>query len=112
MQIHSWCYLTGSDCPNARQRRRERRLVAPTFRMVRKIGGETFGGLYHFATLREALDVVKDRQEVDVSEREACAREITGPGNCLVKHIDLLLHRRQRADDRGAVGPTVGSLRN
>src|SRR6267154_1398002 len=105
-------YLTVSDCPNARQRRRERRLVAPTFRVVRKIGGETFGGLYHFATLREALDVVKDRQEVDVSEREACAREVAGSGNGFVQYIDLLLHRRQRADDRGAVGLTVGSFRN
>src|SRR5216684_1881738 len=80
--------------------------------MARKIGGKVLRGLHHFATLGEALDIVKDRHQVDVSKGEAGAYEIAGPGNGLVQYIDLLLHRRQRAVDRGAVGLAVDSLRN
>src|SRR3974390_553099 len=94
-------YRRKAACPSSfstcRRRRRDGCLEARALAVTGVTGREVFRCLQHPAALWKALDIVEDRHQVDVGEREAIACEMPAPGNGLVKQVDLLLHGGQHA---------------
>jgi hypothetical protein len=66
-------------------------------RMALKIGRQMFGFCQSRRTLGHLWEVEKDRQQVDVGERELIADEMAGHGHRFVQDLELTAHRGRTA---------------
>src|SRR5947209_8179255 len=79
--------------------------------MALKITGKLRRGSERLGALGKLPNAIKDRQQIDISERELIFHEITGPGDRLVKDTQLLPNGRHNSRYRLPVRPSPGGLR-